>query len=465
MQETVPPGHNLPEFAVSELATAIRRTLEGEFGRIRVRGEITELKRYPSGHVYLSLKDENAKLAAVIWRSAVPRLGLAPENGVEVIATGKLTTYADRSTYQLQIERLEYAGEGALLARIEALRKTLAAEGLFDAARKRPLPRLPRVIGVVTSPTGAVIRDILHRLADRFPREVLVWPVAVQGNGAAEQIAAAIGGFNALPEGGSIARPDLLIVARGGGSLEDLMAFNEEAVVRAAAVSAIPLISAVGHETDTTLIDFAADIRAPTPTAAAELAVPVRVELVRHLDQLRARTSSAVARLLNEQRLRLARAERGVPDVPAVIAAGRQRLDDRSARLDSAIASLLATRRHALDRAAARLPHPRETIAAKRASLALLGHRLDDRVARALAAAQARLGATSPRLESVSYQSVLARGFALVTDPSGHAVTSAQAVTPGKRLGLRFADGEARVVAEGTKPRGPKDIPAQETLL
>jgi exodeoxyribonuclease VII large subunit len=465
MQESVPPGHNLPEFAVSELATAIRRTLEGEFGRIRVRGEITELKRYPSGHVYLSLKDENAKLAAVIWKSAVPRLGLAPENGVEVIATGKLTTYADRSTYQLQIERLEYAGEGALLARIEALRKRLAAEGLFDAARKQPLPRLPRVIGVVTSPRGAVIRDILHRLADRFPREVLVWPVAVQGNGAAEQIAAAIRGFNALPEGGAIPRPDLLIVARGGGSLEDLMAFNEEAVVRAAAASAIPLISAVGHETDTTLIDFAADIRAPTPTAAAELAVPVRVELVRHLDQLRARMSSAVARLLNEQRLRLARAERGVPDLPALIAAGRQRLDDRSARLDSAIAALLATRRHALDRAAARLPHPRETIAAKRASLALLGHRLDDRVARVLAAAQAKLGAISPRLESVSYQSVLARGFALVTDPAGHAVTSAQAVTPGKRLGLRFADGEARVVAEGTPPRRSKGTPAQETLL
>ncbi|WP_019015733.1 exodeoxyribonuclease VII large subunit [Elioraea tepidiphila] len=463
--QDAPPGHNLPEFAVSELATAIRRTLEGEFGRIRVRGEITELKRYPSGHVYLSLKDENAKLAAVIWKSAVPRLGLAPENGVEVIATGKLTTYADRSTYQLQIERLEYAGEGALLARIEALRKKLAAEGLFDAARKRPIPRIPRVIGIVTSPRGAVIRDILHRLADRFPREVLVWPVAVQGNGAAEQIAAAIDGFNALPENGAIPRPDLLIVARGGGSLEDLMAFNDEAVVRAAAASAIPLISAVGHETDTTLIDFAADMRAPTPTAAAELAVPVRVDLIRHLDQVRARASSAIARIVNERRLRLERAERFIPDLPALIAAAQQRLDDRSARLDAAIVALLATRRHALDRSAARLPHPRETIAGKRAALDLVSHRLDDRVARALAAAAARLGALSPRLDAVSYQSVLARGFALVTDTAGHAVTSAHAVTPGKRLGLRFADGEARVIAEGGPSRRTKDTPVQETLL
>jgi exodeoxyribonuclease VII large subunit len=463
--QDAPAGHNLPEFAVSELATAIRRTLEGEFGRIRVRGEITELKRYPSGHVYLSLKDETAKLAAVIWKSAVPRLGLAPENGVEVIATGRLTTYADRSTYQLQIERLEYAGEGALLARIEGLRKQLAAEGLFEAARKRPLPRIPRAIGIVTSPRGAVIRDILHRLADRFPREVLVWPVAVQGTGAAEQIAAAIRGFNALAPDGPIPRPDLLIVARGGGSLEDLMAFNDEAVVRAAAASAIPLISAVGHETDTTLIDFAADLRAPTPTAAAELAVPVRVDLVRHLDQLRARASSAIARTVNERRLRLERAERLIPDLPALIAAGQQRLDDRAARLDTAIGALLAARRHALDRIAARLPHPRETIARKGAALDLVSHRLGDRVARALAAAEARLGALGPRLDAVSYQSVLARGFALVTDTAGHAVTSVRAVTPGRRLGLRFADGEARVVAEGAPPRRPKDSPAQETLL
>ncbi|TQF77203.1 exodeoxyribonuclease VII large subunit [Elioraea sp. Yellowstone] len=467
MQETAPPGHNLPEFAVSELAAAIRRTLEGEFGRIRVRGEITELKRYPSGHVYLALKDENAKLAAVIWKSAVPRLGLAPENGVEVIATGRLTTYADRSTYQLQIERLEYAGEGALLARIEALRKTLAAEGLFDSARKRPLPRIPRVIGIVTSPRGAVIRDILHRLADRFPREVLVWPVAVQGQGAAEQIAAAIRGFNALPEDGTIPRPDLLIVARGGGSLEDLMAFNDEAVVRAAASSAIPLISAVGHETDTTLIDFAADLRAPTPTAAAELAVPVRVDLVRHLDQLRARASSAIARIVNERRLRLERAARAIPDLPTLIAAGQQRLDDRAARLDTAIGTLLAARRHALDRIAARLPHPRETIAARRAALELVSQRLQDRIGRVLAAAEARLGALAPRLDSVSYQSVLARGFALVTDQAGHAVTSARAVTPGKRLGLRFADGEARAIGEGTAPRRgvPRPEPEQERFL
>lgn len=464
MQETAPPGHNLAEFTVSDLAAAIRRSLEGSFGRVRVRGEITELKRHASGHVYLALKDEGAKLAAVIWRSAVPKLGLVPENGIEVIATGRLTTYADRSTYQLQIERLDYAGEGALLARIEALKRRLAAEGLFDAARKRPIPRLPRVIGIVTSPQGAVIRDILHRLADRFPREVLVWPVAVQGQGAAEQIAAAIRGFNAIPPQGPIPRPDLLIVARGGGSLEDLMAFNDEAVVRAAAASAIPLISAVGHETDTTLIDFAADRRAPTPTAAAELAVPVRLDLIRHLDQLRARLSSALARLLNERRLRLERAAARVPDLPALLATARQRLDDRAGRLDGAIAALLAARRHGLERLAVRLPHPREAIAARRAALELAAHRLADRAARLVAAARLRLAAVGPRLDAVSYQSVLARGFALVTDATGRAVTSARAVIPGRRLDLRFADGTARVVAEGA-PRRTAEAPAQESLL
>ncbi len=253
MQETAPvpgPGTpdrpNVPALSVSERAGAGRRALEDRFGRVRVRGEITECRPYPSGHVYLSLKDENAKLAAVIWRSAMPRIGLVPENGIEVIATGKLTTYADRSTYQLQIDRLEYAGAGALLARIEMLKARLAAEGLFNLERKRPIPLLPGVIGVVTSPKGAVIRDILHRLAERFPRRVLLWPVAVQGQGAAEQVAAAIAGFNALAQGGAVPRPDVIIVARGGGSLEDLMAFNEEAVVRAAAASSIPLIRAVG---------------------------------------------------------------------------------------------------------------------------------------------------------------------------------------------------------------------------
>ncbi|EFH12926.1 exodeoxyribonuclease VII large subunit, partial [Teichococcus cervicalis] len=282
-----PPRSNTPEFTVSEISGAIKRTLEGEFGRVRVRGEITELKAYPSGHIYLALKDEGAKIRGIIWRFAVPRLSLRPENGMEVIATGKVSSYGERSDYQLIIDRIEFAGEGALLARIEQLRKKLGAEGLFDEARKKPLPLLPRLVGVVTSEKGAVIQDIRTTIARRFPRPILLWPVPVQGQGAAQQIAAAIDGFSRLPPG--IERPDVLIVARGGGSLEDLMAFNDEAVLRAAAACPIPLISAVGHETDTTLIDFVSDRRAPTPTAAAELAVPARAELLAGLAHSAAR--------------------------------------------------------------------------------------------------------------------------------------------------------------------------------
>ncbi|WP_144185521.1 exodeoxyribonuclease VII large subunit [Elioraea rosea] len=491
MQEIAPPAAaerpNIPEFSVSEIAGAVKRALEDRFGRVRVRGEITECKRYPSGHIYLSLKDENAKLAAVIWKSVVPRLGLDPENGVEVVATGKLTTYADRSSYQLQIDRLDYAGAGALLARIEMLKQRLAAEGLFAAERKRPIPRLPRVIGVVTSPRGAVIRDILHRLAERFPRHVLVWPVAVQGQGAAEQVAAAIAGFNALEPGGAVPRPDVLIVARGGGSLEDLMAFNEEAVVRAAAASAIPLISAVGHETDTTLIDFVSDRRAPTPTAAAEMAVPVRLDVLREVKGLDARLAGGLARTMNERRLRLERAARAVPDLPSLLATARQRLDDRSARLDAALPGFVQRRRLTLASLAGRLPHPREGVAARRNALSLLAQRLptalsrlaerrhlalarirlsDQPVRAALAQGRTRLEALSARLEGASYQAVLSRGFALVTDADGHAVTRAASVAPGARLDLRFADGPVRATADGVAPRKASPAkPEQGSLL
>src|ERR1700694_5409617 len=278
---------NAPEFTVSELSSALRRTVEDAYGHVRVRGEISGFRGpHSSGHCYFALKDDSAKIEAVIWKTAHARMRFKPQEGLEVIATGRLTTYPGSSKYQIVIEALEPAGIGALMALMEERKRKLSAEGLFDEARKQLLPWLPEVIGVVTSPTGAVIRDILHRLQDRFPRRVLVWPVRVQGDGSAEQIAAAIRGFNALPEGGRIPRPDLLIVARGGGSLEDLWSFNEEIVVRAAAESTIPLISAVGHETDITLIDFAADKRAPTPTAAAEMAVPVRLELVTRVDGL-----------------------------------------------------------------------------------------------------------------------------------------------------------------------------------
>src|SRR6266852_5342979 len=297
------PGSNLPEYTVSELSLALKRSIEDGFGQVRVRGDISGFKRVGSGHCYFALKDADAVLDAVCWRTTAIRLGLKPEDGMEVVCSGRLTTYPGRSKYQLVVDSIELAGKGALLRLLEERRQRLAAEGLFAAERKRKLPFLPATIGIVTSPSGAVIRDILHRLADRFPRRVLLWPVAVQGEGAAAQIAAAIDGFNRIAPGGPVPRPDLIIVGRGGGSLEDLMVFNEEIVVRAAAASAIPLISAVGHETDTTLIDHASDRRAPTPTAAAEIAVPVRLDLVAELGGKISRLAGSLARLFSERRL------------------------------------------------------------------------------------------------------------------------------------------------------------------
>ncbi len=491
---------NIPEYTVSEIAGAVKRTLEGAFGRVRVRGEITELKRYSSGHIYFCLKDENAKLRGVIWRMQVPRLGMAPENGVEVIATGRLSSYAERSEYQLVVERLEYAGIGALLAKVELLRQRLAAEGLFDAARKRPLPMLPRVLGVVTSAQGAVLHDIRTTIARRFPRPILLWAVPVQGEGAAARIAAAIRGFGALPaDGAGPVRPDVLIVARGGGSLEDLMAFNDEAVVRAAADLPIPLISAVGHETDTTLIDHAADRRAPTPTAAAEMAVPARADLIADLQHKSARLTGGLNRLVQQRRLRFGQAERGLPDLPGLVGGARQRLDDRIARLVLALPNLIAARRAAMERAGRGLPEPRRLVAAARQSLAHLGLRLQmglpnllasRRSALALRAAalrgglrhavgmkraiaapvmarlgdaplraqareaRARLEGLSARLESVSHQAVLARGYALVFDAKGAALTAAAAVRPGARLKIRFADGEVGARADPNVGQG-----------
>src|ERR1700719_1057898 len=300
------PGANLPEYTVSELSLALKRSVEENFSHVRVRGEISGFKRHGSGHCYLALKDSEAVLDAVCWRTTAVRLGIKPEDGMEVVCTGRLTTFPGRSKYQLIIDTIELAGIGALLKLLEDRRRRLAAEGLFAPERKKKLPFLPEVIGIVTSPSGAVIRDVLHRLSDRFPRRVLLWPVAVQGEGAAAQVAAAIAGFNRLSEGGSVPRPQLIIIARGGGSLEDLMPFNEEIVVRAAAASAIPLISAVGHETDTTLIDHASDRRAPTPSAAAEMAVPVRLDLIAELGGKSSRLSAGLSRLFGERRLRLA---------------------------------------------------------------------------------------------------------------------------------------------------------------
>ncbi len=450
------PVGNVPEFTVSEISGAVKRTLEGNFGRVRVRGEITELKRYPSGHIYFSLKDEGAKLSGIVWKSAVPRLGMQPENGVEVVATGRISSYAERSSYQLIVERMEYAGAGALLARIEALRLRLAAEGLFDAARKRTLPGLPSVIGVVTSERGAVIQDIRTTITRRFPRPILLWPVPVQGEGAAERIAAAIAGFDALPAGGPIPRPDVLIVARGGGSLEDLMAFNEEIVVRAAAACRIPLISAVGHETDTTLIDFVSDRRAPTPTAAAELAIPPRADLLADLAHTAARLIGALNRLMQERRLGLSRAERGLPDLPALVGTARQRLDDRAERLRLALPNLVRRWAARLTLASSTLAGGlRHTLAARRDRAIRVLARVSPAPLQArLREARARLDGAAGRLESVSPLAVLQRGYALVTDAVGHPLTTAKAISPGARLRLRFADDEVGATADGgAKPK------------
>ncbi|WP_420345294.1 exodeoxyribonuclease VII large subunit [Pelagibius sp.] len=446
-----PAISNIPEFSVSEISQAVKRTLEGTFERVRVRGEVSGFKRAASGHLYLALKDENAVLDGVCWRGVAGRLSIQPEDGMEVIASGRITSYPGRSKYQIVIDSLELAGQGALLKLLEDRRRKLAEEGLFDEARKRPLPFLPGVIGVVTSPTGAVIRDILHRLEDRFPRRVLVWPVLVQGDGAAEQVAAAIRGFNALPAGGAVPRPDLLIVARGGGSLEDLWAFNEEVVVRAAAESEIPLISAVGHETDTTLIDFAADRRAPTPTAAAEMAVPVRRDLMLQSADLERRMLAASSRLLEERRVQLEGLGRGLVDPRRLLEEMAQRLDERTERLRAAWDRLMAEGRGQLDRLAAALPHPRQLLAVKREQAAAAGERLERLRPRLLTERRGELDGLGRVLESMSYKRVLKRGYVVVRGPEG-AITDPDAVTPGLPLDLEFAAGRATATGGGDQP-------------
>lgn len=436
------PGHNgaAPNDgaqSVSEVSAALKRHVEGAFDHVRIRGEISGFKRAASGHVYLSLKDENARIDGVMWKGNAARLAFRAEDGVEVIATGKLTTYPGRSTYQIVIDRMEIAGEGALLALLEKLKARLAGEGLFDPARKRPLPYLPKTIGVVTSPTGAVIRDILHRLADRMPSHVIVWPVLVQGDGAAAQVAAAVDGFNALPENGLIARPDLLIVARGGGSIEDLWSFNEEAVVRAIARSAIPVISAVGHETDTTLADFAADRRAPTPTAAAEMAVPVRGDLLRGLAEQGLRMERAVSRRVDQGTERLSLLSRLLPQPLALLDPQRQRFDEVSERL----------RRGLGDRAAL----------AERNFVRVEG-RFDRRlVDRSIMRAGERLAATSRLLDSLHPDKPLARGYARVEARDGATLDSAAKAQQAGDMSLVFADGRVDVTT-GTAP-APSSAP------
>ncbi|WP_084438377.1 exodeoxyribonuclease VII large subunit [Niveispirillum irakense] len=516
------PGNNLPELSVTDLSRALKRTVEDAFGYVRVRGEISQPKRHSSGHLYLRLKDDAAVIEAVCWKGVVARLAIRPEEGMEVVCTGKLTTYPGRSQYQLVIESMELAGEGALLKMLEERKRRLAAEGLFAPERKKPLPFLPKTIGVITSPTGAVIRDILHRLADRFPRHVLLWPVAVQGDGAAQQVARAIQGFNSLEAGGKVPRPDLLIVARGGGSLEDLMAFNEEIVVRAAAASHIPLISAVGHETDTTLIDFASDRRAPTPTAAAEMAVPVRGELLAQVLDDGRRLHGYIARGLELRRQHVAGLARGLGDPRSLLEGLVQRLDDRGERLDMAMRTGLERRATVTRQLALKLRHPQDVIrlatlrldgAARALSTGLAGtvrladgrfHRTADRLtlrpltrsleeahrqmvelpARLDRAHLARLDKAGQKLatlgqllESYSYRGVLARGFALVTDEQGAPVTSAVDTKPDMPVTVAFQDGAVagRLRPDETaappkagqmqKRRNENSRPAQPTLF
>lgn len=421
-----------------------------------MRGELSGVKRAASGHLYCSLKDEAARLDGVMWRGNVQRLGFQPADGVEVIATGKLTTYPGRSNYQIVIERMEIAGEGALLALLEKTKARLAAEGLFDPARKRALPYLPRVIGVVTSPTGAVIRDILHRLRDRFPSHVVVWPVLVQGQGAAPQVAAALRGFSAIAPGGPVPRPDLVIVARGGGSIEDLWAFNEEDVVRAIAACTIPVISAVGHETDTTLADFAADRRAPTPTAAAEMAVPVRAELLGLLSELESRRQRAIGRHLAQARERLDQRARRLPQPQALLAAQAQRLDDLGERLRRALghrteiaAAHLARHAGALRPALleTRLRRERERLGAMRLRPEALLARIE--------AARGRIDALDRLRRSLDPEAPLARGYVLVTDGAGRVVKTRADAAGLPALTLKFADGVLPVVPAGGEPPAP----------
>ena len=472
---------NVPELSVSELANALKRTVEDRFGHVRVRGEITNYRGpHSSGHVYFSLKDQNARLDAVIWKMTFLRLRVKPQEGLEVVATGKITTFPGKSSYQIVIETLEPAGAGALMALLDERRKRLAAEGLFDAERKKPLPFLPRVVGVVTSPTGAVIRDILHRLLDRFPRRVLVWPVRVQGETCAAEVAAAIDGFNALPADGPIPRPDVLIVARGGGSLEDLFGFNEEIVVRAAAASAIPLVSAIGHETDTTLIDFVADLRAPTPTGAAEKCVPVRAELIEQTATLARRLAGAERRLLDADRRQLASLQRVLPaGAQLLLDAGPARRSRRraAARQSAPRAGRPAPRalrvcpcarppfaaggagarlRAAEGPAGAAAPGPRRARAlwpgarpmARSGASTTPSSGCARPIIRIIDERQARLDRLDQLRRTLGYEQVLARGFALVRDETGALLRQAADVAPGQRLDVQFSDGHVAAQAE-----------------
>lgn len=420
--------NELPVLSVTDVSLSLKSCVEQVFSDIRVRGEIAGVKRATSGHIYFSLKDTDAVLSAICWRGKSKQVTDLIQEGLEVIARGKLSTYPGRSSYQMIVESVEPAGEGALLKLLKERREKLEKEGLFDVTRKKKLPFLPKTIGVVTSPTGAVIRDIIHRLTDRFPVRVLLWPVLVQGEGASDQITNAIQGFNDIQTNGLqtsdgiIPRPDLLIVARGGGSLEDLWCFNEENVVRATANSQIPIISAVGHETDTTLIDYASDLRAPTPTGAAELAVPVRSDLMIQTERYKTRLTESVYRLIEELRQKLSLYIRGMPKLGELLNVFLEKLDDRTERLKNAITVYYESY-------------------------------------------QTKLTALSRLLKSYSYTDILERGFSLIFDSKKQVISSKQVAEKQSKLDILFADGSLSVTPKKTSVKPTKSEPIHADQL
>ena len=468
---TTPPhregqsASNVPIQSVSDIALGVKSTVEAAFGRVRIRGEISRPNYHRSGHLYLTLKDEKAVIDAVSWKGQVGKLGFRVEEGMEVIATGKLTTYPGGSKYQIVIDSMELAGEGALLKMLEERRKKLAAEGLFDDNQKRPLPLLPERIGVVTSPTGAVIRDILHRLADRFPRDVLLWPVSVQGDGAAGQIANAIRGFNALPSDGAVRRPDVLIVGRGGGSLEDLWCFNEEIVVRAVAGSRIPIISAVGHETDTTLIDFAADRRAPTPTGAAEMAVPVRADERIKIGDLNQRLAVSLRRKTIALNTELTGLSRGLGQPERLIQERTQTLDLGSMALDRAVQRHLANWRQRYDSIARRLLHPREKVRGMTQAFQALdaSSRMTAALRNRLAQQRQNLDALSRVLQSLANarDQLMDQGYIYVTDKTGSVIDRASGIHENMTLTLHFLDDQVAAIGKPTTRTASKRLTDQ----
>lgn len=475
-------GVNSPEFSVTELSGAIKRVIEGEFSHVRIKGEVGRVSRPRSGHIYLDLKDDKSVINGVIWKGVAGRLQTQPEEGMEVVATGRVTTFGGQSKYQIVIEDIKPAGMGALMALLEKRKTMLSAEGLFEETRKRPLPYLPEVIGVVTSPSGAVIRDILHRLRDRFPRKVLIWPVAVQGAKCAPEVVRAIEGFNALKVGGAMPRPDLLIVARGGGSVEDLWGFNEEIVARAAADSQIPLISAVGHETDTTLIDFVSDKRAPTPTAAAELAVPVRIELMAWLDQQSARMTASLSGGLQRRSQRLRDLSRALPRLETLLDGPRQRLDTTGARLGPALMSgvqrrkvrlseaagglrpaamqrMIGNEHRRLDALSARMGPALErcvSIDQRRQAVAAMAQRVADAGQQRVNAARNKIEAMDRLRLTLGYEATLSRGYAVVRGDDD-VVTTKKAAGKAQELEIQFADG--RIVVGGKAAPARKAAP------